>query len=150
MKVQAVQIRNFRSISYCELTSCGGFNVLIGKNNSGKSNILSAINAFLSAVSDGAVVCLDPLINKDVDFYKKNAESPAEFTLSFLLDKEEREDLIAGLIEDSPQVTNAANSLDSEPCLRVRICFNIDPIIYACVNRISFFPQDEKGVSTPD
>ena len=150
MKVQAVQIKNFRSISYCELTSCGGFNVLIGKNNSGKSNILSAINAFLSAISDGAIVCLDPLINKDVDFYNKNSASPAEVTLTFLLDKEERQNLIAGLVEDSPQVTNAVNSLDSDSRLRVRICFSIDPIIYACVNRISLVPQDEDGASTPD
>ena len=150
MKVQAVQVRNFRSIFHCELTSCGGFNVLIGKNNSGKSNILSAIHAFFSAVSDGAVVCLDPLINKDVDFYNKDSASPADVTLSFLLDKEERESLIAGLIEDSPQVTNAVNSLDSESCLRVRIRFSIDPIIYAYVNRISLVSQDENGASPPD
>ena len=150
MKVQVVQISNLRSISYCELTSCGGFNVLIGKNNSGKSNILHAINAFFAAVSDGAIVCLDPLIDKDVDFYNKNSASPAEVTLTFLLDKEERETLIADLIEDSPQVTNAANSLDSDSRLRVRIRFSIEPTIYAYVNRISLVSQDEEAKSNPD
>ena len=150
MKVQVVQINNLRSISFCELTSCGGFNVLIGKNNSGKSNILSAINAFFAAVSDGAIVCLDPLINKEVDFYNKNSTSPAEVTLTFLLDKEEREALLAGLIEDSPQVTNAANSLDSASRLRVMICFSIEPIIYAYVKRISLVSQDQDSESPPD
>ena len=46
MKVEAINISNFRSVSSCELGDCSGFNVLIGKNNSGKSNILSAIDAF--------------------------------------------------------------------------------------------------------
>ena len=87
MKVEAIQIKHFRSVSCCELTLCGGFNVLIGKNNSGKSNILSAINAFFLAVNEGGVICLDPPINQNVDFHHKDLGTPIEDALTFLPDK---------------------------------------------------------------
>ena len=137
MKVEKVQIRNFRSVFSCELGSCGGFNVLIGKNNSGKSNVLSAINAFFSAVKDGDIVSLDPFVNKQLDFYNKNAESPSEVTLTFLLEKEERAELKAGIFEDFPQMSNAVDNLDPSLRLKVRIGFELHPYNYACVNRIS-------------
>ena len=75
MNVVQVDVSNFRSISYSKLEECGGFNVLIGKNNSGKSNLLFAINAFFSAVNDGSAVCLDPPITKEVDYHNRNYET---------------------------------------------------------------------------
>jgi AAA15 family ATPase/GTPase len=43
MRIQSLEVRRFRSIEKTVLTNCGGSNVLIGKNNAGKSNILSTI-----------------------------------------------------------------------------------------------------------
>ena len=127
MKVETVHIRNLRSVSSCELFSCGGFNVLIGKNNSGKSNVLFAVHAFFAAVRNGDIVCLDPLVDKELDFYGRNSESPAEVTLTFMLDDEERASLKAGIVEDSPQMSNAVENLDSNLRLKVRIAFELHP-----------------------
>ena len=44
MRLESLRIDAFRSVHDAELTGCAAFNVLIGKNNSGKSNILSALN----------------------------------------------------------------------------------------------------------
>ena len=44
MRIQSIEVRRFRSIEKTVLTNCGGLNVLIGKNNSGKSNVLSTID----------------------------------------------------------------------------------------------------------
>ena len=150
MKVEKVQIRNFRSVFSCDLGSCGGFNVLIGKNNSGKSNVLSAINAFFSAVKNGDIVSLDPLVNKQLDFYNKNSESPSEVTLTFLLEEEERAELKAGIFEDSPQMSNAVDNLDPNLRLKVRIGFELHPYNYACVNRISLATPTDSDEPDPN
>ena len=150
MKVEKVQIRNFRSVFSCELGSCGGFNVLIGKNNSGKSNVLFAINAFFSAVQNGDIVSLGPLVNKQLDFYNKNSGSPSEVTLTFLLEEEERAELKAGIIEDSPQMSNAVDNLDPNLRLKVRIGFELQPNNYACVNRISLATPNDSDEPAPN
>ena len=145
MKVEAIWISNFRSVASCELGSCNGFNVLIGKNNSGKSNILSAIHAFFQVVRDGDIVSLDPPIGKDIDFHKKNVEARAEVTLIFALSESERSELTAGIIEDYPQMTNVVHTFDPELRLNVRIGFDPSPNAYACVNRISLVSINEYG-----
>ena len=143
MRVETVQVRNFRSVAVSELESCDGFNVLIGKNNSGKSNILAAINAFFAAINDGNVVCLNPLIRRREDFYNRNTESPAEVTLSFSLDDEERALLVAGIAEDAPQMSNAVDNLRQDFRARVTVNFNLRPSIYASVSRISLVHPSE-------
>ncbi len=41
MRLEQVHFKGFRSIQDVTLSHCGGFNVLIGKNNAGKSNLTS-------------------------------------------------------------------------------------------------------------
>jgi predicted ATPase len=55
MNIISLHIRHFRSIESAALTHCGGLNVLIGKNNAGKSNILSAIDVALAHLRRGHV-----------------------------------------------------------------------------------------------
>jgi len=55
MKILSVYVRHFRSVESTELLRCGGLNVLIGKNNAGKSNLLSAIEHVLNHLKRGAV-----------------------------------------------------------------------------------------------
>ena len=43
MIVRALHIRRFRSVERASLINCGSLNVLIGKNNAGKSNVLQAL-----------------------------------------------------------------------------------------------------------
>ena len=62
----------------------------------------------------------------------------------------ERGELIAGIIQDSPQMTNAVNNLDPDSLLRVRVCFNLLPNVYACVSRISLVSRNQSKGSTPD
>ena len=90
MRVEAVRIKNFRSVSSGELEACGGFNVLIGKNNSGKSNILSAIDAFFLALGDGDIICLNPIVENELAFYNRDSTVPAEITMTLSLDNDER------------------------------------------------------------
>ncbi|RMD91503.1 MAG: hypothetical protein D6814_18155 [Calditrichaeota bacterium] len=47
MLIKHVERNYFRSLYSCNLKSLGGLNVIVGKNDSGKSNLLKALNLFL-------------------------------------------------------------------------------------------------------
>lgn len=53
MKLIEISIENYRSIKKLENIKLASFQALVGENNCGKSNILKAIEAFLSAGSGG-------------------------------------------------------------------------------------------------
>lgn len=125
MKLESVSINRFRSIESGELADCGAFNVLIGKNNSGKSNILSAIHAFFECMQSGNVVTLNPPIGREIDFYEKEIEHPIDITLTFSLSLAERDALIRDIVTEAPQMKNAADGLD--PSLRLSVTVSIAP-----------------------
>jgi putative ATP-dependent endonuclease of OLD family len=68
MKITHIRIQNFRSIKQLEL-SPGGITALVGPNNAGKTNILSAVN-FLLGDRFPMIQGLD-----DKDFYGKTREN---------------------------------------------------------------------------
>src|SRR5450759_2714862 len=106
MKLDSVSIKGFRSIEASTLQACGQFNVLIGKNNSGKSNALSAIHAFFSSIQGGSVVTLQPLIGQELDFFNRNTASAIEITATFSLTLAERDALLRDIVSEAPQVKN--------------------------------------------
>jgi len=63
MKLIELSIKNYRSIIVIENAQVASFQALIGENNAGKSNLLDAIDAFLSAGSGGV---------EENDFYDKS------------------------------------------------------------------------------
>jgi putative ATP-dependent endonuclease of OLD family len=119
MRLESAEIRNFRSIENVSLTDFGGFNVFIGKNNAGKSNLLSTMHAFFGCLQGGDVVTLDPPIGREIDFFDKPPHEPIEIRLVFSLALAERDALTRDIVIDAPQVKNAVDGLD--PTLRLRI-----------------------------
>lgn len=79
-----VAIQNFRSIAEATLEPFGNFTALAGLNNSGKSNVLRALNAFFNDTVDGVA----PLV-VDTDYFRprlnakkqKKISVAVEFTL---------------------------------------------------------------------
>jgi predicted ATP-dependent endonuclease of OLD family len=55
MRITSIAIRNFRSLSSVQLAQCAGVNTLIGKNNSGKSNVLAAIDLAIEQLRLGCI-----------------------------------------------------------------------------------------------
>jgi putative ATP-dependent endonuclease of OLD family len=123
MKLEAANITNYRSIRRLELANCGQLNVLIGKNNSGKSNILSAINAFFDCTAD--IVTLRPPIGRDIDFHRGAEGEPIEITLRFLLSLAERDEIVRDIATEAPQMKNAVDGLD--PSLRLLVTVTVSP-----------------------
>ena len=48
MKIKSIYIKNYKSIKEARIENLGDFNVFIGKNNRGKSNILKALDLFFN------------------------------------------------------------------------------------------------------
>ncbi len=90
---------------------------MIGKNNSGKSNILSAINAFFSCIDEGSFVNLNPPIGREIDFYKTSnprdvRKLPIEVTIYFVLTVYEIDQLKQNIIKETPQMKTAVEGID--------------------------------------
>jgi putative ATP-dependent endonuclease of the OLD family len=123
MKLEAVNIKRFRSIDDILMTDCGSFNVLIGKNNSGKSSILTAIQAFFTCIKSGSVASLHPPIGQDIDFFERDTRNPIEITFVFALALAERDALVRDIVTEAPQMKNAVDGID--PSLRLAVTLRI-------------------------
>jgi AAA15 family ATPase/GTPase len=77
MAIQRIVIENYRSIEHLDL-EFGPINALIGPNNSGKSNILRALNLIL-----GEIWPTRPL--PDNDFHKYDTSKPVQITVTFAM-----------------------------------------------------------------
>lgn len=77
--IKKIEIKNFRSIKECSL-NIDDFNLFVGMNDVGKSNVLKAINLFFNGKTD-----YDTPFNFDVDYSKfaqKGKNQPKEIQIS--------------------------------------------------------------------
>lgn len=63
--ISEIEIKGFRSIRSCKLEGLGDFTTFAGLNNSGKSNVLRALNAFFNGETDEGSE-----LNVDADYYR--------------------------------------------------------------------------------
>jgi len=65
--ISEITIDSFRSINDARLRDLGDFTALAGLNNSGKSNVLRALNAFFTEFTDG-----ESKLSVDADYFRPN------------------------------------------------------------------------------
>ncbi len=145
MRLESVSIRHFRSIESGELTNCGGFNVLIGKNNAGKSNILSALHTFFVCIVDSNIVNLDPPIGREVDLFGRDSRLPIEITHTFSLSLAERDALIRDIVTEAPQLRNAVDGIDPSLRLAATITITPPPSHFAYVSKLALVSGTKHG-----
>src|SRR3569833_3409163 len=136
MQLLAIDIANFRSIRQLSEQSCGPLNVLIGKNNAGKSNILSAFHAFFSFFHSRDVVRLDPPIREQIDFFNQDVSDPVALTFRFGMDNSDRERLFGAIISETPQVKHLVEALPAELDLAMTVLFNPPPAPFAVLKSV--------------
>lgn len=112
MRISNVEIRNFRGSRRTALSNCGSLNVLIGKNNSGKSTILEAISCVveMASTSRGAI-SLDARLAHPSNFPKGTATGEVAVTTTFMLDDRESETLREAIASEAPQMRNALDQI---------------------------------------
>lgn len=123
MRVVRVDINGFRGVESASLPSCGELNVLIGKNNSGKSTILDAIDGFFGVVSSGSLVARgDGIVGRDIDFHRGDGEpGPIRIAVDFALSQLELDEIVADVVAEAPQMKNALDAVAATERLRVEV-----------------------------
>ncbi len=133
MRLLQVDFANYRSLAHTELLECGNFNVLIGKNNSGKSNILSAIDLFFRYFRQVSGIA-SPWSQQHLvsDRYGRKDQQPIKLSAALLLDDDELSPVVAGIEEESPQLRHALRDAHDYHRLEIELCFTggPDPVGY--------------------
>lgn len=111
MKILAVRVKGFRSVESAELLRCGGMNVLIGKNNAGKSNLLSAIELVINHLRRGVLAAPWQTQRPADEFTSRDLETPLEVGIEFVLPPTLNERLRSDLGANFPQLAKSAEQL---------------------------------------
>ena len=123
MELQEFRVVNYRGIRNANLSLLGKFNVLIGRNNAGKSSLMAAIDAFFTAINGGDPVNIKPPIEKLLDFYESNANAPIELSADIKLSLADRDILVRELVSEYPQMQNALDGIDVSLTANVTVTF---------------------------
>jgi len=145
MKIQDVHIKGYRSIENASLNNCGNLNVLIGRNNSGKSNVLAAIDGFFRVARNGEPVSIEPPFADTIDHFNHQQDVPITVTITFILATHARETLLTKISEETPSVRNAVEALPADLRLAVTVTSMRRPFPIAYVSEIALVPDESAG-----
>jgi AAA15 family ATPase/GTPase len=78
LKIRSIEIKNYKSLHDVKMTELGNMIILIGKNGSGKSNIMEALELFFTDIDlqNNSAKLLDPST-----WYDKRIQQPIEFII---------------------------------------------------------------------
>src|ERR1041385_2084816 len=108
MKIKSLYLRRFRSAESTALENCGGLNVLVGKNNAGKSNLLAAIELLLNHLKSGTVASFWQTPRVQEEFTDRDIESPLQIGMVFDFSSAELNAELRRLLStDSPHLEKA-------------------------------------------
>src|SRR5205807_6772831 len=92
--LRSLEVRNFRSLEHVTLDGLGQFNVLIGRNNAGKSSVLVALQAVNYRVNGANFNWQRVLTDQD-------ASRALQVRILFDVTDEERELFVDALVAES-------------------------------------------------
>lgn len=137
MHIESLHVRGLRSLADSKLSDCGSFNVLIGKNNSGKSNLLTAIDVLFKVLNVGSPATYRSPLDPTVDHYGGERQEEILLSARFNLGEVETGKLLSWITEEFPQVSQALTELRPFEALEVDLSFRSLPRPIAVVSRLS-------------
>lgn len=124
MLLKTVKITGLRSISQTEMGSCGHFNVLIGKNNAGKSTLLLAILGFFDNFRQKEVINLRPMFGNGDDFHERDTSRPIELTFTFQITEGDAKHILHSMVSEFPSISNVMSGIQHARFLKATVkCF---------------------------
>lgn len=111
MSIRAVHVKHFRSISSAALSPCANLNVLIGKNNAGKSNLLAAIELTLRHLKDGSIASRLHAARPNESFTDRDRSKPVRIGIEFDLPTDVNLELRTRLAKESPQLEKSVGQI---------------------------------------
>jgi putative ATP-dependent endonuclease of the OLD family len=116
--IRSVQIRGFRSIASSGLDKCGDLNILIGKNNAGKSNILGAIELVLLHLKQGRIAGSWPIARRpSSEFTDANVSTPLRIGVEFDLPRNINAELRERLTKEAPHLERSIEQIKAHDAI---------------------------------
>jgi predicted ATP-dependent endonuclease of OLD family len=139
MRIHALSVSNFRSIREAHLEECGQLNVLIGKNNSGKSNMLAALKTFFEFFGPRPTIATNrPAISAETDWYARDTSQLVKITTTLQLSDAELDELKNSISDEAPQVRTALFSRELDGLVSLELSFKFAPSNIGFVSAIAF------------
>ena len=113
MAIRSVHVQRFRSINGTGLPQCGGLNVLIGKNNAGKSNLLSAIELVLVHLKRGRIAGSWHTNRPQAEFTNRDESAPVRVGIEFDLSSNLNQELGERLTKEAPHLERSIEQIKS-------------------------------------
>jgi putative ATP-dependent endonuclease of OLD family len=143
-----LRIRNYRTLLDVNIDTINHFNLFIGKNNSGKSTVLSAIQAVYSILSNGSVVNLKPVIGTLRDFHSRPDDrregipastppDPISLTATFRFEPGFYGRFAAKIIDGNPGLKTAVEATGEPHSLVISINIEPAPRSFSFVHKIT-------------
>ncbi len=112
--IRSLQVRGFRSVANSGLDKCGPLNILIGKNNAGKSNVLGAIELVLLHLKEGKISGSWPVHRRPkAEFTDSDDAMPLRIGVEFDLSSEINNELRARLTKEAPHLERSIELIKS-------------------------------------
>lgn len=111
MRIRGIHVRRYRSLARTSIRNCGPLNVFIGKNNSGKSNILSTITLVQSHLRRGTIAGAWDSSRAIDEFTDRETQAPLQIGIDFDLPKPLNEGLRERLKKEAPHLDVSIDQL---------------------------------------
>ena len=117
MLLRTVEIKNYRSLEAVNIERLGLFNVLIGRNNSGKSSVFGVLTLLNNVIRGQGSVDWNTILSG------QDKRLSLEVRLEFETSKSEREELFTLILPKDDQQSRRANALESPLYRKVEFQF---------------------------
>ncbi|MER6753282.1 AAA family ATPase [Micromonospora echinofusca] len=149
MRLRSLDIGHFRSIRQTSFSDLGDLNVLIGRNNAGKSAAMRAVSLFFSCLSGRSPVNIHPNVRDQYDFHLGDTSNPITLSACFSLTLSERDSIIREVGQEYPQMQNAIEGISPSLVATVVMEISADRDVYTShVSRIELQPS--AAISAPE
>jgi putative ATP-dependent endonuclease of OLD family len=151
MRIQAVHVRRFKSVESASLLKCGPLNVLIGKNNAGKSNLLAAIDQIFAHLKRGTLAGTWNTERPLDEVTGRNSANVVEIGLECELSQTVNEQLRTRLANEGPHLAKSIEQLVNADKISFVLGGAIEPRPFLYVQSIAIGPirWDQTNLVTP-
>lgn len=146
MHIKSIYLRRFRGLARASLPQCATLNVLIGRNNAGKSSILTAIELALDRLQSGRAASVWRTPRPSDEFTDRDTSRPLQIGLTFEISIELIKEFQSVLLEESPGLDVAVGNLSKSDAISVIFSADLlgdSAIIY--LSEVGFGEIDESG-----
>ena len=111
MRIRSIAIRRYRSLESASLQACGDLNVLIGKNNAGKSNVLAAIELVHQHLQAGTIAGTLSTKRPLDEFTDRQVDVPLQIGIEFELPQTLNDALRQRLQAEAPHLERSIEQI---------------------------------------